>query len=152
MEPDSAAKAKLNTYSLKVEEATRKFSEAFQLSKRYKKAVNRMRYEFTAQLSIDQKRLLEKEQSNHPNYWWCHHFKPIQVDRLFRVQRLFYTQCATIMLSVNFSNWRSISINYSPVPLPHLKPPNYVQHNLHVMLLRMINNGRNIYIMSQPSN
>ena len=52
---------KLNEYSLKLDNATRKFEEAFQLQKRYKKAVNRMRYEFTASLSTMQKRLLEKE-------------------------------------------------------------------------------------------
>ena len=61
MDSDQSAREKLNTYSAKLTNANQKFEEAFRLQKAYKKAVNKMRYEFTASLSVEQKRLLDKE-------------------------------------------------------------------------------------------
>ena len=61
MDSDQTVHDKLNTYSLKFTNANQKFEEAFRLIKEYKKAVNKMRYEFTASLSVNQKRLLDKE-------------------------------------------------------------------------------------------
>ena len=52
---------KLNTYSLRVQTATEKFNEAFAYQKRYVKAVNRMRYEFSNRLSAEDKQLLDQE-------------------------------------------------------------------------------------------
>ena len=52
---------KLNIYSLRVQTATEKFNEAFAYQKRYVRAVNRMRYEFSNRLSAEDKQLLEQE-------------------------------------------------------------------------------------------
>ena len=61
MDADSNLQQKLNSYSLKYANANQKFDEAFALQKDYKKAVNKMKYEFDAPLSIHHKRLLDKE-------------------------------------------------------------------------------------------
>lgn len=51
---------KLNFYSLKHQDAQLKFNAALAHQKRFQKAVNRMRYEFTNRLSVEDKKLLDQ--------------------------------------------------------------------------------------------
>lgn len=60
MDSGQNCREKLDSYRVKYANANQKFDEAFRLQKSYKKAVNKMKYEFTAPLSAHQKRLLDK--------------------------------------------------------------------------------------------